>query len=149
MCLITIQKKPIIAEEDITVYKVLIEKVDDNGSTFYVSPFGKKKYKYGTNTPYRGKNWTEEKSVYLDWGINKNIIERGWLHAFIDDFTAYLGKDDMRENKSLADKFLPSDRLVTVEMTIPKGAKYFIGFEKDICADKLYWNKKDKPLHEL
>lgn len=148
MCLITTQKKPLIAKKDITVYKVLIEKVDDNGSTVYISPFIEKRYECGTNTPYRGKNWTEEKSVCQDYDINKNIIEKGWLHAFIGVYEAYLAKTYMLKYKLFAGKMLPSDKLVTVEMTIPKGAKYFIGFEKDICTDKLCWNKKDKPLRE-
>lgn len=123
MCLITHMKSPLIAKEEIKVYKVI--KKDSNESLFA------KNYKYvkGSNVP--------EKVNKL---IFNGIYSLGWLHAFLDKGKAerFASLDIFNNNRKV------------VEMYIPKGARYFIGDDYDsdfgdyieneeICASELVW----------
>lgn len=127
MCLTTHMKEPLIAEEDIKVYKVLL--VTDYGYTApYLQEFY---YKKGSNKP------TTEGHV-LDPSCD-GVYKEGWLHAYTSKLEAYY----------LSLLFFPS---IIVEMYIPKGAMYFIGDEYDkllddytetdeICASELVWEE--------
>ena len=150
MCLYTKQTKPLIAKKDIKVYKVLkavFDKTNDN-IIYYTSALFYKRFHYGINTPNRPENFIE-KNTFLDinngdfflfgQGI-KTKIEGGWLHAFI-------GKLDAKMLENFG--FINYDdnscyyKFICAEMTIPKGAKYFIGIKGDICSDMLVWNEND------
>ena len=125
MCLIThLMDEPLIAKEDIKVYKVL-RKTD----FFYEAPYNDLyEYKKGVNKPK------------TEGHINSNgIYERGWLHAYT--------------SRSEANRLLQHvSHGVIVEMYIPKGARYFVGDDYDddwggyietdeICASELVWEE--------
>ena len=162
MCLYTDSKQSSIAEEDITVYKMLI-KLDSNKyfntkkdktllPDIYASPFTYTKYYHGINKPGRELNedgtWDESKSFH-ESALGK-VISSGWLHAYrfkedaineISEYVKHIGRN-LFKNIIL--------EVVCVKMTIPKGSHYVYGFynrNKNICSDTLVWNENEKPIY--
>lgn len=128
MCLIThLMKEPLIANEDIKVYKVL-RKID----CFYKASYNDLyEYEKGVNKP-KTEGHTNTSGVY----------ERGWLHAYTSMSEAYRLLQHVSNG-------------VIVEMYIPKGARYFVSDDYDddwgdyietdeICASALYWPDDSK-----
>ena len=135
MCLISKTNVPLIAEEDIVVYKVLMRKNDKDYAPV-VSEDGEQPhyiYKKGVN-----KARLKEDVGYA-W---KNLyrIGKGFLHAYTTEdiaekncnkWNAWLGKS----NLSARVKFH-----FVVKMIIPKGTEYFISnYYHEICAKQLLW----------
>lgn len=131
MCLKTYGLVPLIAKEDIKVYKVLnIEYNSVTNEEYYVAPFyNYYKYKKGRkHHPIRivGEYYGPHESTIDD----NRYLDRGWLHA-------YTLKSDAKiytyESK-VGGRFV-------AEMIIPKGAEYYISFDgSEICTDTLIWN---------
>ena len=141
MCLDTFQKKPKTAHKDIKVYKVL-EKHYSGDVVKYRAPFqpcfiSKADYYYyepgKTHKPVREG---EEKQYWSSTVQNREIREvgNGWLHAFLFKTSAELMAAD--RNRYYC------HNCVVVEMTAPKGVKYYISYDgKEICSDTLVWNE--------
>lgn len=127
MCLLTRQRKYLVAEKPITVYKVL--KKDGT------SPFRKQKYSHGTNVAEGNPLISEtfhSRCGYDSIGFAKPFkvyeITSGWLHSFTTFYDAV--------------KYFESDILCYnfIKMIIPKGAKYYISSDgTTICSNKLFW----------
>ena len=143
MCLIThLMKEPLIATEDIKVFKVLLKYSDYYSTRENTAPF------YQLYTYHKGLNVPIHKVFGVEMGPgtanSSGIYEDGWLHAFT--------------SRSEAERMAAQKRCYkVVEMYIPKGAKYFIGDEYDIgwkgyietdeiCASALYWPNDDNKL---
>jgi len=110
--------QPLVAKKNIEVWKILMNE-------------GK--------SPYRHFKWEPGFHYYQDNGkLPKNIngcwniqIHAG-LHAFVDEVTARKRRREMfyYHNKHI------------VKMTIPKGAKYFLGTNGDIVSTEMIYPKK-------
>lgn len=109
---------PLIAKEDMKVWKVITKK---NCSMY------REKY-YEPNLAYPEVKFTyrwHEYAVY-DYRINEYIS-----HHYIDrGYHAYKTYDE-------AKKYFDDTIYKIVEFIIPKGAKYFIGRDRDIVANKI------------
>ena len=109
------KRKSIIqkAHKDIVVYKVLFS----NSTYKNCSIFERFLYKPGLNYPkIPSSHKLFEKSQI--WG--------GWLHAYLDEKDALI--------VSTWDVFA-----FVAKMIIPKGTKYILGKNNDICASCLKW----------
>lgn len=124
MCLITDQKAPFIAKDDIPVYKFLVRR--HNGSLRRnFSPFYCYKFKYGSNTP---NGWKDVSSDIFDI---HNTVNGGFLHA-------YVGRS-IAKSSWLAGCYMWFERKI-VKMYIPKGAEYYLSLDAtEICATELVW----------
>ena len=135
MCLITKQKKWLKAEEDIVCYKLLQKgNYDICGKIkcLFRTPY--RKY-YLSDSIISGKCCLRAFSILpdfhrSDWETFREI-NRGAIHAYIDEETA---KEHM-----------PGFCNTLFECIIPKGTKYAIGINDDICAKKI---KFVKPIRE-
>lgn len=117
MCLITKQQAPLIASEDMIVYKAAIQ-IKPNLVSSYFRGFY---YILGELVVAK----IGEKA-----GVNKDLILEG-LHSFLSI-------------NALLDYMAPSyenfDRYI-FEATIPKGAEYYIGDKGDVVSNQLIINK--------
>ena len=108
------------AEKDIVVYKILSR----DGHAPFKPRF---RYHYGYNYPIKP-------CVNPSKLISENpfcSICGGWLHAFTNEFTA---------NTFCIDNMIWPENYEIHRMIIPKGAKYILGVENDICAKCLKWD---------
>ena len=134
MCLITKQKKWLKAEEDIVCYK-LLQKGDYHiwgTKCLFRTPY--RKY-YLSDSIISGKCCLRAFSILPDfhrsgWKSFKEI-NGGAIHAYID--------------KEAAKAHMPNFCNALFECIIPKGTKYAIGTDSDICAKKI---KFVKPIIE-
>ena len=136
MCLI-VKEGIKIAEEDIVVYKIL-SKCSNKEKTMatYGPPYqcGRGfKYKKGVNSDDTGFEGIFKR--YDDEGPY-TVVESGFLHAFTDlDFALYYLKVNFSSTclNSIIEYHV-------YEMIIPKGTRYFVGEQNDICAKELRWD---------
>ena len=128
MCLVTLDPKPKVAEEDILVWKVL-----EKGNTgFYRLDY---KYKHGRNYP--AETCDAGNGVERDYDGTYEV-RGGWLHAI---------KRSARDKKCITKCFNPVKgvfetlrRSRVVKMYIPKGTEYIEDKNgRDICAKCLVW----------
>lgn len=120
MCLITADKEPLIAEEDILVYKWL--------SFNKRAPFTGYKYHWGKNVARPcEESWHNAVTVNED---GKFCINGGWLHAFNPKTCGEIDFSLFQKSGERIEK-----------MYIPKGTEYYIGERNDICAKVLEWRK--------
>jgi hypothetical protein len=135
MCLITDQKKWLKAEEDIVCYKLLQKGNYDlcGRKCFFRTPY---RWYYLSDSIISGKCCLRAFSILPDFHSSPwksfREINRGAIHAFID-------KDAAKAHMSYYCNTL-------FECIIPKGTKYAIGTDSDICAKKI---KFVKPIIEL
>ena len=122
MCLVTYMEHPDVADVDLMVYKVLTL---DN-----YSPYKDMKYKYGNNVA-EGSGYTRPKFFSFDEGGWAYEIEGGYLHAFLEERDALDLIQQLKKTYGGCFK--------VVEMYVPKGGKYWIGFNGDVCSDVLLW----------
>lgn len=164
MCLHTKQIKPLVAEKDIVAYKFIfgVFYKKTNKAIKYFSPFiTNNELKHGVNLPDRDKDFQEENKtpITLFDSYNNPLMDvykvsKGWLHAFINDpkqsNTSFIFIELSLNLISLKYAIANSDnydwKSGYVKMIIPKGAKYFIGIDGDICSDKLYWDENEEPV---
>ena len=122
MCLRITHDRPMVAREDMEVWKVL-----DSGS---VPPYCHYRYRRGLNVPdvpARGIGYR---------GVE---IGPGWLHAF--QHRAWAVEEAGALNLT---GWLGKDRVFTaVRMLIPRGSEYYIGNHHDICSSALYWPEEE------
>ena len=144
MCLITDSNIPLVAEEDIEVYKVMEVMTDKKGSPFGVPPY-RPLYRY-----HPGKNQSSEYDITM-YG-NKPIktspsglyymVEAGYLHAYVDWHAA----THLYTHTLLNSGGTLYSACKIVKMTVPKGTKYFLGNDNDIAAETLVWNPEEQTV---
>ena len=135
MCLYTSLEKPLKAEKDIVVYKVLYLEnneyyapvVNDTKKIDYV-------YTKGLNYPYQPDNPGVEES--LRYGRFK--VTCGWLHSYSETKKAmYIMKEFNQEGKV----YYGEGEYVIVKMIIPKDCEYYISVDKEqYCSQCLSWD---------
>ena len=138
MCLYTKNQKPEIAQEDIKVYKVMrvanTSDDDDETVTYGVPPyFSGYIYVKGLNKPR-----TESKPARETSAKKWYCVEEGYLHAFVDWYRA------AKRVAALKYENPYSSYYDIVEMYIPAGSMYYVGYDGDIAASALYWPGEDK-----
>ena len=142
MCLITDRNIPLVAEEDIEVYKVMQVMTDKTGSPFGVPPY-RTLYHY-----HPGKNQSSEHDItmYGNEPIKTSSsgkyygVEAGYLHAYVNRYAAgFL-------HAELLVKSGGTTTIKIVKMTIPKGTKYFLGNDNDIASEVLVWNPEEQTV---
>lgn len=148
MCLYTLFEKPLKAEKDIVVYKVLYL---ENGQYYAPVVNDTKKINYvytkGLNRPYEPFDETSiEKSEF--YGAFR--VSWGWLHSYSDEKEANVAMEEF--NKEAKVYVLGKGEYVIVKMIIPKDCEYFISDDrKEYCSQCLSWDgevfKKDENLN--
>jgi hypothetical protein len=126
MCLYSQQTNPLIAEEDITVYKLLYNK---EGTLLLYAPFYG--FKYTPNKLYIN-NDTPDIVKYDDDVTAFHIkyrIGKGFFHA-------YTNRDIAKRQLYRGYKYINT----ILKATIPKGSKYFLGIDNDICSNQIIIN---------
>lgn len=112
-------KNPLIAKEEIKVYKVL-EQSETAPYTYY-SPYQKFTYK-------QGYQYTENELTYFYDPFSKILEIHQGLHAYTTLNSANYTKNS----------YLGNNRVI-IEMYIPKGSKYFLGRDNEIITNNLIW----------
>lgn len=144
MCLISLSSIPTVAEEDITVYKVL--------GKFYHAPYLKyqKTDEFGGYIPvrydyYPGLNEAMgSEDIRMIWKFNeecKYMIGSGYLHSYSTKAFAMICCQEM---------FKQTDAPYYVyEMKIPKGASYFRSEDgREYCSDALIFENTEPVYKE-
>lgn len=136
MCLYTSLEKPLKAEKDIVVYKVLYFEngqyyapvVNDTKNINYV-------YTKGLNYPSEPFDKTNiEKCEFCD-GFK---VSCGWLHSYSYIKEAEYVKEEFNQEAKV---YYGRGKYVIVKMTIPKGCKYFISDDgEEYCSQCLSWD---------
>lgn len=143
MCLITDSNIPLVAEEDIEVYKVMEVMTDEKGSPFGVPPY-RPIYRY-----HPGKNQSSEyditmygnKPVKTSPSGRYYIVEAGYLHAYVDLYAASPLHTKVLQNSG------GTTTVKIIKMTIPKGTKYFLGNGgNEIASEVLVWNPEEQTV---
>lgn len=116
MCLTSQRKEPFIAKKDLKVFKLLTRV----GNNEYNTPYFDMPVKLNTTIKAESQRRTE-----LQYG--KTLILGGYIHS----------KIGLLQNMPLLN---PS--MVVAEAYIPKGSKYYIGQDYDVCSDKLFITDK-------
>ena len=138
MCLISKTNTPLIAEEDIVVYKILMHKngkdyapivSEDGGLPHYI-------YRKGVNKARLNED------VGYAWN-NLYRIGKGFLHAYTTEDIAEKNCD--KWNAWIGRSYLCTKAKYhfVVKMIIPKGVEYFISndYNHEICAKQLIWEE--------
>lgn len=117
MCLITRQNEPLIAEEDIIVFKNL----KNSGNNDYVSPY--QGFHFEIN-----KIYTDTKESHIQQlTINSDpaySITQGWFHS-------YSTLDGATKN------CIFHGDVILVKAMIPKGTPYYLGICGDVCSKRI------------
>jgi hypothetical protein len=139
MCLYSHSVTPLIAEKDITVYKVLDKSL--------LSPY--ESFEYEFNKLFSTSK--EDKHIIYDefkwqYGTVKAIIHKGYFHAFQDKISAEQEVDMLtsfdyeEEDKYIKDEY--KDHYFVYEAVIPKGSRYFLGYSNEICSEEIIIKQK-------
>lgn len=120
MCLLTKQKEPLTAKEDITCYKVLIKQYKQ----YYA--FYKSSFEYKFNQTYRLRKSLKNNKHPLRHG---GSVTEGF-HSYTSMYNSLYHRLFRGQTKQKGDA-----DLVLVECTIPKGAKYFVGEHSNYEGD--------------
>lgn len=162
MCLATDQKEPKIAEQDITVYKLLSKRnslVDEKQINTYTSPY--QGFQYLFNYPYKTRieESTEDTAVFDDkaevWARNKvvehypelrderlyRILERGFRRGLLKSYSN--GFHSARSTKRLGTVYHHDQ--VYVECTIPAGSEYYEDGTDLLVSNQIIINKEVTP----
>ena len=125
MCLYSLQESPLIAENDITVYKVVQFITDENRSLqigkpfcYYIGAF-QDEYVY-TMDSVIDSELSRENPFYQDGFAS--VIHKGFHSLAIHDEAVYL-MDHMKAMKW----FSPNAKPRILKCTIPKGSEYYVG----------------------
>ena len=138
MCLISKTNTPLIAEEDIVVYKILMHKngkdyapivSEDGGLQHYI-------YKKGVNKARLNED------VGYAWN-NLYRIGKGFLHAYTTEGIAEKNKDKWNLWMCAKHAYYRERKFhFVVKMFIPKGVEYFLSDDgNEICAKQLLWEE--------
>lgn len=152
MCLISLSSLPTVAEEDITVYKVLgmlyhspylkYRKTDNEGG------YGIVRYDYEPGMNYaRGPEEIDVMVTYRETMgfrmVNRYVIGSGYLHSYSTKENAMISCQQMFERTNMPH--------YVYEMKIPKGTKYFKSENgSEYCSKSLMFENtepvyKEKP----
>lgn len=112
MCLISLNKNPRIAEKDIVCYKWLDTYFGELYSPFVTIPII---YKLKCLT--FAKHYTKPRTIN---GLTQ--VEGGYIHACISMLNWHM---------------LTASTAYKYKAIIPKGARYYVGTDGDICADRI------------
>lgn len=119
MCLFSSQKTPLIANEDILCYKILIP-VDGN----FVTPY--RDFIFNINKIIQDK---EEECIREIFGMTE--VTSGFFHSFIT-------KERVLEEIKILQRKLPTGtKLKVFKAIIPKGYSYYVGQRSDMCSKAL------------
>lgn len=131
MCLFTKDKEPKIAQEDITVYKVM--RVSTVGGAVHGAPPFRYEYTYypGLNVPLLKVETPKESRSFDRWCS----VGEGYLHAYTDIKAATMAVKLQQ---------IQGFPMTVVKMYIPAGTPYYLGVNCDIAAAALYWPVEDK-----
>lgn len=135
MCLITKNKSPLIAEDDIVCYKLLV-KTGNDYRTPYKLMYLDNKIVYGKkNLVAEGSEDIEHLPLHGSCIPDRYKITGGFIHCYTDHETAIYRADFFDNNECVV--------YVTVfECIIPKGTAYYKGNNCDICAKEIKLIKK-------
>lgn len=151
MCLITTQKEPKIATEDIVVYKHANAYEDYVTSAFY----GCFEYHFGElyeteimqsfSRQYHD-DFDGDALAQLMGTEHQEIVKMSYV-TYAESFDKARKKHGMRSfgpgfhSVLKKDRLPSSESLVIVECTIPKGAEYYIGISDLVVSNKIIVNK--------
>lgn len=129
---------PLIAKEDMKVYKILYFKkgVNQHKPRVYQSPYQEYIYKPGTHYFQIGKKFDFNIDITCDRFYELKINDG--FHSFI-----YLYKAIKLSHRIILSKWHPMD-VGIFEFIIPKGSEYFLGDDNDIVSDNLIFPYKVK-----
>lgn len=143
MCLYTYNTNPLVAQEDIPVFKVLL-KID--GKFYAPLRYGVDYFQYGkgVNMPLPTNKDYEK---YDNGGLSINFLDKkelsaGWLHSYRKEQDAVWMKNRIIKNVTGFVPFLPKgSSVVIVRMTIPKDCHYYQSDDVlDYCSKVLMWD---------
>lgn len=134
-----------IAEEDITVYKIIEKK-----RVYTTDEFGRGRFSYEYFTPYIRKKvcigagralqpvmpMSREQAESLIQENHKTFFGAGFIHAYVD-------RDCLTGAwfRLCQVGLMPMHSLIEVECVIPKGEFYILGKKGDVAASKLIVKK--------
>lgn len=124
MCLITKQKKPKIAKEDIIVYKVLVN------------------YGNRLHSPYQWYLYKLNELVTIDkFGIDYSRINTK-LFFIYEGLHSYISKElAFKEQKS----WVPIENISVYEGIVPKGSEYYVSKDRtELVSNNLIIKRKIK-----
>ena len=126
------KSKELIAEKDITCYKILIEKEDDTLVSPFINTDYKLNYLHYADCELQDKFQFE---IYKSPYNSKHIgsISQG-IHAYRKFKSGYI---DFKYDNHLRYNIRTSKRFVHVKCIIPKGAKYYKN-ETEYVSDRLF-----------
>ena len=129
MCLDTNSNIPLIAEEDIVVYKVLMHRNGKDYAPVVTDTATLQSYIYK-----KGANKARLKEdINLTWNGRTYAIGKGFLHAYTTNEEAEKSRTRWNCCGLTISHFV-------VKMIIPKGTKYFVSTEgTEICTKQLNW----------
>ena len=133
MCLIVktayhLAHKPLIAERDITCYKILFT-YEESGNKKYITPY--RSTEVLSNTLIADRFQINISSYYkrVDLGI----------HSFQTYYKALSERDYLNTSLPLFPKL---DKYVVKKAYIPKGTKYWIGENEEFCSERIVFTEK-------
>lgn len=143
MCLYTYNTNPLVAQEDIPVFKVLI-KID--GKFYAPLRYGIDYFQYGkgVNMPLPTNKDYEK---YDNGGLSINFpgkkeFSAGWLHSYRKEQDAVWLKSRIIK-KNVTGSIPKECSVVIVRMTIPKDCHYYQSDDVlDYCSKALIWDGK-------
>lgn len=134
MCLITRMTEPVVADSDITVYKIMVSRAKRDKEILEAPVMPDFRYKAGK--PYRVKDRrfadTESRDEYT--------TVRYGFHSFLYNSGAMLALDCYNKIDG-SDLAMHGKRYCIVECVIPKGARYYHSIEAcpytELCSQEL------------
>ena len=133
-----------IAEKDITVYKVLEKRENDNGKMCYWGPF---QYLYGYAIGHKYKEIIKVSTLYYEDGINNDRIiinnglhcfsENAYVKAFNRPYYFEIGPNREKTNIGKGTWLFKKHINVICKCTIPKGSTYYINNNNEIVTSAL------------
>lgn len=153
MCLYTDQRKPLIADKPIKVYKIVNKRKTDDGNFEYLSLL-----KYTTPVRYNpgscarmpelmhtdenligefNKAQISNLNYYIPYKVNRGL------------FTFDAEGNDWKSTAQYFLKFEEVFDIAVLECEIPKGAKYYKGFTYCYCKESAYVSDTLKVIREI
>lgn len=119
MCLYSKQKNPIIANNNIECYKILIS-IDGK----LITPY--RDFIFGINTIVK-----DEAEEHISEVFGMTEVSSGFFHSFTTKERV------LEEIETLQRKFPKGTKLKVFKAIIPKGSIYYVGQRSDMCSKAL------------
>ena len=156
MCLYTNQRKPLIADKPIKVYKIVNKRKTDDGNFEYLSLL-----KYTTPVQYNPgscarmledeniiKEFNEAQisnlNYYIPYKVNRGLFT---FDAEADDWKSTAQYFSQFENNTVLKCEI--EDIAVLECEIPVGAKYYKGFTYCYCKESAYVSDTLKVIREI